>query len=120
MKDIYSSVKHTPLKQANSNAQTESNTLANSKLGGVVLTRSASMLSQTSHISDTSGTKPRNPVKNFVGRDWLGRSKSQQRLPFHSQDSFVSIKSERSSTEERTKSPPPSGHAKVSSFHNLS
>ena len=75
------------------------------------VSRSASILSQASHVSDSESTKPRNPIKN--GRDWLGRSRSQPRLPLHPQDSRVSIRSDRSSIEDNSRSPPNSSQKKV-------
>jgi hypothetical protein len=107
-------VKHTPLQQAQSNSPMEPTVIANPKMASLGLTRSASILSHSSHLSDSS-TKARNPIKN-MGRDWLGRSRSQPRLPLHPQESYISIKSDRSSTDERTKSPPPSASTKVPIF----
>src|SRR5271170_4773827 len=86
----------------------------NLKPVGQGLTRSASILSHSSHISDSGSIKARNQVNTKLGgRDWLGRSKSQPRLPLHPQESYVSIRSERSSMEERARSPPNSAQAKV-------
>jgi len=67
---------------------------------GVGLDRSASILSHSSHVSDSGSTKG-SRVRNL-----LSRSKSQPRLPLHPQESYISITSDRSSLEERAKSPP--------------
>lgn len=61
-------------------------------------------MSQASHNSD-SGSTPKHGTRNG-GRDWLGRSRSQPRLPLHSQDSHVSIRSDHSSVDDRVRSPP--------------
>ena len=101
--DIYNYVKANPLQQAQptpSNDSTGSMTLK----PGLGLTRSASIMSQLSQLSDNGSAKPR----KLNGRDWLGRSKSQPRLPLHPQDSYVSIASDRSSIDDRTRSPPTS------------
>lgn len=81
------------------------------RVGGLGLTRSASMMSQMSHASDTGSAMTRNTIKNMVNRDFFGRHKSQTRL--QTQDSHLSIKSTPSSTEDRAKSPPNSS-SKVS------
>lgn len=75
----------------------------NTKSVGLGLNRSTSMMSHLSQGSETGSSKGRNPVRNMMSRDWLGRSKSQPRLPQYPQESHVSIHSERSSME---KSPP--------------
>lgn len=110
-------MKHTPLEQAQSVPSNDSNPTTSLKPNSFVISRSASILSQASHNSDSGSTIARNSVKAVGGRDWLGRSRSQPRLPSHPQDSRVSIRSDRSSMEERSKSPLNSSQAKV--VHNM-
>jgi hypothetical protein len=64
-------------------------------------------VSHMSQLSDNGSIKPaRKLSKSPSGRDWLGRSRSQPRLPFHPQDSYVSIASDRSSIDDLARSPP--------------
>jgi len=101
-------VKSSPLQQAQSSAASnDSNTNLNvAKPIGLGLNRSASILSQASQTSESGSSKARNTVKGLMGRDWLGRSKSQPRLALNYQESHVSIRSDRSSFEDRARSPP--------------
>lgn len=99
-------MKSTPLQQAQSAPSNESN--PSLKPNGFGMHRSASVLSQSSHISESGSSKGRNAAKGLGGRDWLGRSRSQPRLPLHPHESHVSIRSDRSSMEERARSPPSS------------
>jgi hypothetical protein len=97
-------VKSTPLQQAQPSPSNESN--PSLKPDGVGMYRSASVLSHSSHISDSGSTKGRNAAKGLGGRDWLGRSRSQPRLPLHPHEGYASVLSNRSSMEERARSPP--------------
>ena len=99
-------MKNTPLQQAQSGPMNDSSPTLNVKSTGLGLSRSASIMSQASHVSESGSSKGRNTVRNFVHRDWLGRSRSQPRLPQYPNESHVSIHSERSSMEDRAKSPP--------------
>lgn len=99
-------MKSNPLQQAQSAPSNESN--PSLKPNGFGIRRSASVLSQSSHISDSGSTLGRNATKGLGGRDWLGKSRSQPRLPMHSHESHVSILSDRSSMEDRVRSPPSS------------
>ena len=100
-------MKHTPLQQAHTAPSNDSNVSMNLKPAGLGLSRNPSIMSQTSHNSDSGGTAKHGT--KTVGRDWLGRSRSQPRLPLHPQDSHVSIRSDHSSMEDRMRSPPNSG-----------
>ncbi len=99
-------MKSTPLQQAQSGAMNDSSPTLSVKPTGLGLSRSASIMSQASHISESGSSKGRNAMRHLVNRDWLGRSKSQPRLPQYPQESHISIHSERSSMEDRAKSPP--------------
>jgi hypothetical protein len=88
----------------------------NLKPVGLGLQRNPSIMSQASHTSDSGGVKY---GSRSGGRDWLGRSRSQPRLPLHPQDSHVSIRSDQSSVDDRVRSPPNSPQ-KVSHIFNLS
>ena len=108
-------MKNTPLQQANSGPANDSNPTLSVKPTGLGLSRSASIMSQASHISEAGSNKGRNTVRNFVTKDWLGRSRSQPRLPQYPSESHVSIHSERSSMEDRARSPPNSSSRVYSS-----
>jgi hypothetical protein len=112
-------VKQAPLEQAQPPPSNDSNPSMNLKPNGLGVSRSASVMSQASHFSDSGGTKTYTAPK-ASGRDWLGRSRSQPRLPLHPQDSHVSIRSDRSSMEESSKSPPNSSQKKVFQNTNYS
>jgi hypothetical protein len=110
-------LKQTPLQQAQSIPTNDSNPAL--KTGGLGITRSSSILSQASHMSDSGSNNAPNPGKS-IGRDWLGRSRSQPRLPLYPQESYISVRSGgRSSLEDRARSPPNSGQAKVPPLINL-
>jgi hypothetical protein len=93
-----------PLQQAQTTPSNDSSLSMNLKPVGLGLSRNPSILSQASHNSD-SGTTAKFGTRSG-GRDWLGRSRSQPRLPLHPQDSHVSIRSDHSSVEDRVRSPP--------------
>ena len=97
-------MKHTPLQQAQTAPSNDSNVSMSLKPAGFGLSRNPSIMSQTSHNSDSGGTAKYGT--KGAGRDWLGRSRSQPRLPLHPQDSHVSIRSDHSSMEDRMRSPP--------------
>ena len=97
-------MKHAPLQQAQTASSNESNVSMSLKPVGLGLSRNPSIMSQTSHNSDSGGTAKYGTKS--AGRDWLGRSRSQPRLPLHPQDSHVSIRSDHSSMEDRMRSPP--------------
>jgi hypothetical protein len=80
---------------------------------GAGLSRSASILSHVSHVSESGSAKARSSVKSLMSRDWLGRSKSQPRLPVHFGDSNISLRSDRSSMEDRARSPPNNTSSRV-------
>ena len=94
-------MKNSPLQQAHAAPTNDSNASMNLRPSvGLGLDRSASILSHSSHVSDSGSTKG-SRVRNL-----LSRSKSQPRLPLHPQESYISITSDRSSLDERAKSPP--------------
>jgi hypothetical protein len=93
-----------PLQQAQTTPSNDSSLSMNLKPVGLGLTRNPSILSQASHNSDSGSTAKYGTRSG--GRDWLGRSRSQPRLPLHSQDSHVSILSDHSSVDDRVRSPP--------------
>ena len=107
-------MKSTPLQQAQSLPSNDSITCLSLKPAGLGMTRTASIMSHSSHVSDSGSTKARNSAK--PGRHWLGRSRSQPRLPLHLQDNHISVRSDWSSMEERARSPLTPSSVKVVVF----